>query len=80
MLFTVMSPAPPSVLNVLVHSVDLMLHTLTVPSEEALQTAMTVIRHTLEPHNNTYVQSSYKNYEQLALTKHILPLCTDFTA
>lgn len=37
MLFTVISPAPPSDLNVLVHSVDLMLHTLTVPSDEALQ-------------------------------------------
>jgi hypothetical protein len=35
MLFTVVSPAP-SDLNVLIHSEALILHTLTVPSDEAL--------------------------------------------
>jgi len=59
MLFTVMSPAPPRVLKVLLHSVDLMLHTLTVPSDEALQT-MTLIQHALEHQNNYMLTSSCK--------------------
>ena len=54
-----MSPAPPRVLKVLLHSVDLMLHTLTVPSDEALQT-MTLIQHALEHQNNYMLTSSCK--------------------
>ena len=68
MLFTVMSPAPPRVLNVLLHSVDLMLHTLTVPSDEALQT-MTLIQHTPERRNTHTPTSSRIKQKNTAVDK-----------